>query len=256
MEMGRSPIVALEGVALGYGREPVIEGVSLAIEHGDFLALVGPNGAGKTTVLRALAGILDPIRGTRLVGGSGLAVGYVPQERELDPVFPLSAFDVALQGRIGRLGPWRRIRHTDLEKVRDALAVAGVKGLERAQFSELSGGQKQRVLVARALAGEPTVLLLDEPTSGTDPAAERALVDMLQSLNVSRQVAIVIATHNLGLIGNYARRIALIDRHRGLFRLGASAEVLTEETLTRLYGQEIRVRTVDGWRTILAGGTS
>jgi ABC-type Mn2+/Zn2+ transport system ATPase subunit len=250
-----APLVELAGVALGYGGAATLTDISFAVEPGDFLALVGPNGAGKTTLLRGLTGILAPLAG-RVTRSRELTIGYVPQEHTLDPVFPLTALDVVLQGRLARLGPWRRVGAADHRLARGALAQAGVAALERRQFAELSGGQKQRVLIARALASEPALIVLDEPTSGTDPAAERALMDLLRGLHQAAGCAIVIATHNLGLVGNCARRIALVDRDRGVFRVGSSAEILTADTLTRLYGREMRVRTLDGWRTILAGGTA
>ncbi len=250
-----TPLVELRDVSLGYGNETILDDLTFDVERGDFLALVGPNGAGKTTLLRAIGGILAPVHG-RVVRPRGVTIGYVPQERELDPVFPLSAIDVVLQGRIARLGPWRRPGAADLEAARRVMAQTGVTALEPAPFRELSGGQKQRVLIARALAAEPALMVLDEPTSGTDPASERAIMDLLRRLHEAGHLTIVMATHNLGLVGNYARRIALVDRERRLFRLGVAGEILTDDVLTRLYGREIRVRQVDGWRTIFAGGTA
>ncbi len=247
------PLVALHGVSLGYGGEPILRDITFSVERGDFLAFVGPNGAGKTTLLRTIAGILPPAGG-RLLRPRPAAIGYVPQERDLDPVFPLSALDVVLQGRIARLGPWRRPGPVDRDVARRSMAQADVTALERARFHELSGGQKQRVLIARALAAEPALMVLDEPTAGTDLASERAVMDLLSRLHGEQGLAIVMATHNLGLVGNYAARIALVDRERQLFRLGTNVEILTDDALTRLYGCEIRVRNVNGWRTILVGG--
>ncbi len=249
------PLVELAGVTVGYGGSPILSDISFSVEPGDFLALVGPNGAGKTTLLRAIAGILAPLAG-RVRRSRAVAIGYVPQEHTLDPVFPLTALEVVLQGRLGRLGPWRRIGEADRRIARGAMAQAGVTALERQQFAELSGGQKQRVLIARALASEPTLVVLDEPTSGTDPAAERTLMDLLRALHRTSGCAIVIATHNIGLVGNYASRIALVDRERHVFRIGPTAEILTADILTRLYGCAVRVGTLNGWRTILAGGTT
>jgi ABC-type Mn2+/Zn2+ transport system ATPase subunit len=246
------PLVEFQDVSLGYGGHRVLGALTFGVLSGDFLALVGPNGAGKTTLLRAIAGILPP-QGGRLTRRD-VRVGYVPQERELDPVFPLSALEVALQGRIGPVGPGRLPGAADRAIARQALARAEVAALESQAFHELSGGQKQRVLIARALAAEPTLLILDEPTAGTDPAAERALMDLLGSLHAAGSLTICLASHNLGAVANYARRIALVDHARGLIALGASADLLTDESLSRLYGRPMRVRRVEGWRTIIAGG--
>jgi ABC-type Mn2+/Zn2+ transport system ATPase subunit len=249
------PLVTLDSVSLGYSSRPILQGVTLSVQSPDFLALVGPNGAGKTTILRAIAGILRPLSG-RLTRSPAVAIGYVPQERRLDPVFPLSAIDVVLQGRIARLGPWRGPGPADRDVADRALAQAGVIHLSKTPFQELSGGQKQRVLIARALAAEPTLMILDEPTAGMDAASERDVMDLLLRLHGEGALSIVLATHDLSLVGNYARRIVLMDRERQVFAVGAVEEILTDEMLTRLYGRAIRVRHVGGRRTILTGGVS
>ncbi len=245
-------LVEFHDVSLGYGSQRVLTALTFTVHDGDFVALVGPNGGGKTTLLRAIAGILPP-QGGRL-SRRVVRVGYVPQERDLDPVFPLSALDVALQGRIGAVGPGHRLGPADLTIAREALARADVAALELRAFHDLSGGQKQRVLIARALAAQPALMVLDEPTAGMDAAAERALMDLLGSLHAGGTLTICLASHNLGAVANYAGRIALVDRERGLFALDASAELLTDEVLSRLYGRSMRVRWVQGWRTIIAGG--
>jgi ABC-type Mn2+/Zn2+ transport system ATPase subunit len=249
---GGEAAIRVEAATIGHGRRPLFEGLTFSVERGDFLALVGPNGAGKTTALRTVAGILPPLRG-RVIRAADITIGYVPQERDLDPVFPLSALDVALQGRLapGRAG-WR-LGAADREAARDALARAGVAELGALRFHELSGGQKQRVLIARGLASGATLLVLDEPTSGMDPPGERALMDLLRALHAERGLAVAMASHHLGVVANYARRIALVDHERRLFEIGGDAEMLTDATLGRLYAARVRVRTVEGRRTVLTG---
>lgn len=249
----RDPLVQLRAVSLGYGGAPVLEDVTCAVYEGDFLAFVGPNGSGKTTLLRALTGTLTPLSGEVLRSKGPAACGYVPQERELDPTFPLSALEVVLLGRVGHIGPGRRWRQRDREICGNALAQVGVAPLANAPFQALSGGQKQRVLIARALAAEPELLVLDEPTSGMDLRSERELMDLIASLQ-AQQLTIVMASHNLQAVGNYAKRIAIVDRERGVFRMGEAAEILTDETLSALYGFTVRVRELGGRRTILTGG--
>lgn len=246
------PLVELRDATLGYGGRPVLAAITATIARGDFVAVVGPNGSGKTTLLRAIAGIL-PARSGQVIRRPAV-VGYVPQERDLDPVYPLSAMDVALQGRVARLGPWRRPAVADHQLARDALGRAGAEPLAKVPFHELSGGQKQRVLIARALASEPDLLVLDEPTLGTDPASERSIMDLLGRLHAAEGLTIVFATHDLALAGNYAKRLALVDRERRVFRVAPGAEILTDEVLSGLYGRAMRVVVVDGWRTILVGG--
>ncbi|MBI4588677.1 MAG: metal ABC transporter ATP-binding protein [Candidatus Rokubacteria bacterium] len=247
------PIIQLRSVSLGYGGVPVLRDVTFAVYAGDFLAFVGPNGSGKTTVLRALMGTLPPLSGEILRPKGRAACGYVPQERELDPAFPLSALDIVRLGRVGRVAPGRRPGRRDREICLAALSQVGIATLASAPFQDLSGGQKQRVLIARALAGEPALLVLDEPTSGMDLRAERELMELVAGLR-GRRLTIVMASHNLHVVANYARRIAIVDRERAVFRIGDAAEVLTDETLTALYGLDVRVRELDGRRTIVTRG--
>jgi ABC-type Mn2+/Zn2+ transport system ATPase subunit len=256
LDVGAS-LIEFRGVDLGYGLTRVFHDLSFTIEEGDFFAGVGPNGAGKTTILKAILGILKPqqgqIRLTQTKAGP-LTFGYVPQERELDPIFPLSALEVVLMGRTKRLGPWRRPGKEDQTIALTSLDQAGIAHLAQMPFQELSGGQKQRVLIARALAGEPDVLVLDEPTAGMDLPSERSIMDLLGQLHDAARLTIVMVTHNLNVVANYAKRLAIIDRDRGLFVLGAIKEILTDENLTRLYGVEVRVQEIEGRKIILTGG--
>lgn len=247
------PLVQLSAVSLGYGGTPILKNVTLTVYEGDFLALVGPNGSGKTTLLRALMGVLPPLAGAIHRPRGRVVSGYVPQERELDPAFPLSALDLVLLGRVGRLGPGRRPGRRDREITLNALTRVGVAELANAPFQDLSGGQKQRVLIARALTAEPDLLVLDEPTAGMDLRSERELMDLIADLGRTR-LTTVMASHNLHVVANYARRIAIVDRERQIFRVGAADEILTDSTLTALYGRSVRVREVDGHRTIVTGG--
>jgi ABC-type Mn2+/Zn2+ transport system ATPase subunit len=250
-------LIEFRGVSLGYGPKPVLQNLSFAIEQGDFFAAVGPNGAGKTTILRAILGILTPkhgeIRRARREAGP-VAFGYVPQERELDPIFPLSALEIVLMGRTRRLGPGRRWREEDRATALRSLDQAGIAQLFDVPFQELSGGQKQRVLLARALAGEPDVLVLDEPTAGMDLPSERSIMDIVGRLHREARLTIVMVTHNLNVVANYAKRLAIIDRERGIFSVGAIEEILTDENLSRLYGTAVQVREIAGRKTILTGG--
>lgn len=254
--MGAS-LIEFQGVDLGYGLTRVFRNLRFTIEEGDFFSGVGPNGAGKTTILKAILGILKPqggeIRLAKTKTGP-LAFGYVPQERELDPIFPLSALEVVLMGRVKRLGPWSRPGKGDQDIAFRSLKQVGIAHLARVPFQELSGGQKQRVLIARALAGEPDVLVLDEPTAGMDLPSERSIMDLLRQLHDAERLTIVMVTHNLNVVANYAHRLAIIDRERELFVLGTIQEILTDQNLTRLYGVDVRVREIEGRKMILTGG--
>lgn len=201
------PWARLTDAAVGYDGKAVLKSLTFELPRGRFTAVVGENGSGKTTLLKTLAGILPAVAGrVELVGASGLppVLGYVPQRDSLDSVWPLSAFEVALMGTYGRLAIGRTF--TDAERVltRECLAQTGAADLERKAFSVLSGGQKQRVLIARALATQPEVLLLDEPTAGIDPEATQAVMDLLSRLHCERHLTILMVNHDLPLARKHA----------------------------------------------------
>jgi len=214
---------------------------------------VGPNGSGKTTLLRGILKILRPQKGQILFAhpkeAKELTLGYVPQEREVDQIFPLSALEVVLMGRTKALGPWKRPGKGDRELALRSLAHAGIAHLAEAPFQELSGGQKQRVLIARALAAEPHVLILDEPTSGMDLASERNIMELIKALHEEDRLTLIMATHNLNLVANYAKRIAIVNE--GRLVVGETKAILSEEGLRKLYGMSVYVRDVEGKRIIV-----
>lgn len=232
-------LIRLRGVAVGYGRRVVLRAVDLEVERGDFLGVMGPNGSGKTTLLKMLLGLVRPGAGTieiASIDGRAPRFGYVPQREQLDPHFPLSAREVALMGRYGRLGPLRRPRREDFDATFACLDRVRSANLASRPFRELSGGQQQRVLIARALAGEPDVLLLDEPTNGMDLEAERAIMELLLGLQRERGTTIVFVTHMLSAIEHFARRVALITRSGSVIE-GAKAEMLAPANLARAYAE-------------------
>jgi len=235
------PLVSLEGAQVGYGGQPILRAVDLSVSPGDFLAVVGPNGGGKTTILLALLGAL-PLIGGRLERRTS-RVGYVPQREHVDTIWPLTAGEVALMGRVPMLGPWRRPGPQDVEVVRAAMARVGVEHLAARAYGELSGGQRQRTLIARALAAEPQLLALDEPTNGMDPAAELATMDLLRELQRGDGgIAIVMVSHRLENVANYARSLAFVDKDKALFRVGTLGEMLRPDALGALYGRAVEVR--------------
>jgi len=250
------PLVALEDVSIGHGRRKLLGGISLEIAVNDFLAIVGPNGGGKTTLVATLLGMLPPLAGRRSQPAA-LRTGYVPQRDHVDPLWPLTAGEVVLMGRYARLRPWQPPREEDHAAVATALARVGIADLARRRFGTLSGGQRQRTLIARALAAEPDLLALDEPTNGMDPAAELASLDVLRSLHAAGDLAVVMISHRIEAVVNYATRIALIDHERGLWRVGPVDEMLDDDALAALYGRRVLVREEDGRRYLhpqAAGG--
>lgn len=248
-----APLVALEDAAIGYGRRALLSGIRLAVAPGDFLAVVGPNGGGKTTLLRALLGALPLVAG-RLVRSRVLRVGYVPQREHVDSIWPFTAGEVVLMGRVPALGPLRRPGARDREEVRRALARVGIDDLAGRWYGELSGGQRQRTLIARALVAEPELLALDEPTNGMDPGAELATMDLLRDLQRGGGPAVVMVSHRIEAVANYARTLAFVDQEQRLFRVGALEEMLRPEALESLYRRPVAVRELNGRRLIVPDG--
>ena len=225
-------LASTRGLAAGYGRAPAIEDVSFEVDAGERVALLGPNGGGKTTLLRALLGELRPMRGSVEVQGRAATVPQTERSR-LD--FPVSALDVALMGALPRLPWWRRPGRDDHEAARAALERVGIADRARDTFGDLSGGQRQRVLIARGLVQNARLLLLDEPFSGLDVPAARALEALIAEL-AGEGRGIVIATHDLP----QARRWdAVLCLNRRQIAFGPPDEVLDREVLEATYAGAI-----------------
>ncbi len=242
-------LVSFEGVSLGYGARAILQGLDFTLPEGDFLGLVGPNGAGKTTVLRALLGTLKPMSGT-VRRAEGLRFGYVPQRDQVDSHFPLSVLDVVLMGRYDRIGLGRRPGAHDSALAYHALEQVGISDLAERRLTSLSGGQKQRTLIARALVGEPNVLVLDEPTNGMDLVSTTQILGLVRDLHERNGITVIMVSHALNEVANYVERIALVVR--GQFRVGPVDEILTEATLRDMYGIPVEVQSFDGHRVVLA----
>ena len=229
-------LISFQDVALGYDGVPVLEGLVLDVHRGDFLALVGPNGCGKSTILKGMAGILEPLRGriSREIDGRPVRFGYVPQRETIEMVFPLTVFQVALMGTYGRVGPGRPVTHAERELVRGCLDDLGLGDLQRKPFPALSGGQRQRVLIARALAAEPDLLLLDEPLSGIDLRAAQVIMDLIERLHRERRLTIVMVSHHLKVLREHEMVREVVWVHEGKLLRGAAAVMLAPEMVFRM----------------------
>ena len=191
----------------------MVRGASFAVRPHEFVVLVGSNGSGKTTLLRGLLGFLPPLAG-RVTRREGLRVGYVPQRETLDPLYPLSALQVARLGAWRDLPFWRMAGAHERTRAHEALRACQAEDLASRRYAELSGGQRQRVLLARALATDPDLLLLDEPTAGIDPEAERSILELLRGLRDARGVSVWMVSHQVQAIGESADRTAVIANGR------------------------------------------
>lgn len=230
-----------EAVAFAYrqGRD-VLRDVSLAVGAGETLFVLGANGGGKTTLLELLLGLLEPGRGTvRLFGRPPAQVrgriGYVPQNYDYDPHFPVRVIDIVLMGRVDRSrapGPYRR---ADVDAACEVLRRVEMQDLRHRRLSSLSGGQRQRVLIARALAGEPEVLLMDEPTASLDLQVEAELFDLLRALN--RNLTVAMVTHDIGFVSDVVTKVICVNRR--VFVHPTSR--VTSEMIREMYGTDVRM---------------
>lgn len=238
--MGKNQAVTFQNVIFSYGRAPILEDVNFAIQERTFISIVGPNAGGKTTLLKLMLGLLKPSQGIIEVFGqppekARARIGYMPQYVQFDPNFPVSVLDVVLMGRLGkgmRFGPYRK---KDKAIALEALHKLEMDKARNRPFIALSGGQRQRVLIARALASEPELLLLDEPTANVDMAVETELFDLLNTM--SKTITIVVVSHDLGFVSQYVESVVCVNRRVMVHPTTA----VTGEVISALYGFDVRM---------------
>ena len=242
--------VWLSDVTAGYGDRAALEHVTIAVEPGSLLAVVGPNGAGKSTLLKLMAGLARPWTGRIEIlgatpGREARRVAYVPQAELVDWAFPVTVEDVVMMGRFPRLGSLRRPGPDDRRAVGDALEQVQMGGHLRTQIGRLSGGQRRRVFLARALAAEPDLFLLDEPVTGIDATTQELLMDLLEA-QAARGKTVVATTHDLACAAQRFQQVLAVNRT--VIAYGPSNLVLDADVLARAYGGHLLV--IEG-RTVL-----
>ncbi len=209
------PVVDLRDVWLRYDDKVILESINLVVEERDFLGIIGPNGGGKTTLLKIILGLIKPSRGkVRVFGGpperSRRLIGYVPQIRQLDTAFPITVWDIVETGRLGHSKPLRRYNLKDKEMVNTALEKVDMMKYKDHAIGKLSGGERQRVFIARALASEPKLLLLDEPTASIDKRLDTRFWEFLNLLK--SKLPIILVTHDISAVSIYVDKIACLNR--------------------------------------------
>jgi manganese/zinc/iron transport system ATP- binding protein len=242
------PPLEVHNLTAAYHRRPVLWDIDFAIPAGSLVGIVGPNGAGKSTLLKAVMGLLPIASGeVRLFGepfpSGRQRVGYVPQRESVDWDFPASVLDVVLMGRYGKHPLFRRLNAADRETALHALQQMGMAGFADRQISQLSGGQQQRVFLARALAQESDLYLMDEPFAGVDAATEQAVIELLRELRRQGKT-VVCVHHDLGSVRDFFDWVLLLNLR--LVASGPVAEVFTEENLRATYGGRLRLLTEVG----------
>jgi ABC-type Mn2+/Zn2+ transport system ATPase subunit len=224
-------ILKVDNLTVKYNGKYALEDVSFSVQQGERVAIVGPNGAGKSTLFKALVGLLHPTRGT--LNANGAEFGYVTQRSVVDWSFPVTVHDTVMMGRIAKMGWLRWQRPRDREIVRQCLSQVGMLEYANTQIAQLSGGQQQRVFIARALAQEATILLMDEPFSGVDAPSTEAIMEIVEHLP-DHGVTVMVSTHDLNLAAERFDRLALLNRQ--MIAYGPPQEVISSHSLAAAYG--------------------
>jgi ABC-type Mn2+/Zn2+ transport system ATPase subunit len=224
-------ILEVDNLTVKYNGKYALEDVSFSVQQGERVAIVGPNGAGKSTLFQALVGLLHPTSGT--LNANGAEFGYVTQRSVVDWSFPVTVHDTVMMGRIAKMGWLRWQRPHDREIVRQCLSQVGMLEYANTQIAQLSGGQQQRVFIARALAQEATILLMDEPFSGVDAPSTEAIMEIVEHLP-DHGVTVLVSTHDLNLAAERFDRLALLNRH--MIAYGPPQEVINSQSLAAAYG--------------------
>jgi ABC-type Mn2+/Zn2+ transport system ATPase subunit len=245
-------ILVVEGLGVRYGDRTALKDISFCLDSGDCVAVVGPNGAGKSTLFKAVAGLQGLSAGEITVHGHepgvGVCVAYVQQRSQIDWAFPLSVREVVMMGRAGHIGLFGRPDRSDRRHVADALTTMDLAELAERQIGELSGGQQQRMFIARALAQEAELVLMDEPLTGLDYRSRRDTLTLLDALR-EKSVSIMVATHDLELAAQNFDLVMLLNRR--IIGFGEPQEVFTEENLVDAYGGGVTFLKTDAGAVML-----
>ena len=236
----------VKNVNFNYASVPILKDVCIELDRSEMLGVVGPNGAGKSTLLRCIDRILSPQEGCILLDGGDIKdmhlmdlakkMAYIPQSAT--QVFPATVFDTVLMGRRPHVG-WRSSEE-DLEKVLDTLQMMHIEDLAMRDINEVSGGQQQKIFIACALAQEPDVLLLDEPTSNLDIRHQLEVLDIIKSIVVEKGISAIMAIHDLNLAARYTDRVIMMNGGH-IYAAGVPSAVLTPENINHAYGVEVEV---------------
>jgi len=242
-------VIDLENIETIYEGErmPVIRGVNLKVKSGEFIAIIGPNGAGKTTILETINGLLPYASGQGFVFGKKISrhkteirknIGYVLQNFEMDPLAPFLCRDIVMSGRSGKIGMFRFATKEDWEEVWHSMGFVGMIDFAQRPIGKLSGGEFQKILIARAIAQEPEILLLDEPVSNLDIFARKQIETLLNRIHEKRQMTTVMVSHDLSFVPLRCDRVVVMEKGK-IIMDGKKEEILTSDTIDKIF-QEVK----------------
>lgn len=236
------PILELKNVTLRFNGTPALDDVSFVLQTGERVAVIGPNGAGKSTLFNVISGVLPPTQGRADIyghqPGRHICIAYVPQRSQVDWKFPVNVADVVMMGRVRKMGLFRWPKRKDWGFVYNALDLVNMTHLAKRQIGELSGGQQQRAFIARALAQEAELMLMDEPLTGLDVKSQEDIFTILDKLR-QRDVTVMVATHDLNLAAEHFDRLMLLNQK--IIGFGRANEVFTPDLLSRAYSGSMRL---------------
>jgi ABC-type Mn2+/Zn2+ transport system ATPase subunit len=235
-------IINFSDVSIGYGKKRILENINFSILENDFIGIVGPNGSGKTTLLKTLLGNLKHLSGE--ITRSKVQFGYVPQRDVLQPLLPYSVHDVVMMGRYSLMGSLNSPGKKDEEIVDVCLSHVGIEELKNYNYNRLSGGQRQRTLIARALAVQPNILILDEPTNGMDTPSHYSLLELISQLHDESNLTVLIVSHLLTDVANIVKKLMLLEKNH--FQIGNIEDILSEDNLKKTYSSEFNVSKING----------
>ncbi|MEM7007540.1 MAG: metal ABC transporter ATP-binding protein [Thermodesulfobacteriota bacterium] len=233
-------LVKLENVVIGHEKHRLLDAVNLEIKSNQFWGVLGPNGSGKTTLLKTILDLLAPVSGDVAINDE-IVFGYVPQSEKFDPIFPISVFEIVSMGRYSRLGPGRKLSDDDIKIIERSMKSAGIEHLKTRTFRSLSGGEKQRSLLARAIAGEPDLLVLDEPTASVDIKGETEIMQLVRTIQSERKLSVLMVSHFLNIVSEYSDHLILIDKDSNIFQAGDKKEILEKEDLDKFFGLSLNL---------------
>jgi ABC-type Mn2+/Zn2+ transport system ATPase subunit len=246
------PIIRFDHASFGFSGVIALKDISLSIEAGEFVGVIGPNGSGKTTLCRAVLGLMAPIEGhlhifdcacDKLRCHHRAKIGYLPQKGVVDRNFPVTVLETVMMGRYGALGLLTRPGAKDREIAMEALAHVAMEEHRDTALGHLSGGQQQRVFIARALAQQPKVLLLDEPTTGLDMTTQHNVIELVQHLHDELKLTVLLITHDINMIRSRVDRLVLLKTK--LYAAGPPADVLKPDILSEVYGKDLVITEKD-----------